>query len=444
MLETIREFGLEQLVASGEDQSVRDRHVAYFLALAEQAEQPSTSAARVRTNQKLGEELPNLRAALAWASAQQDAVHLLRLTNALYWLFYYRGLLDEANTWQAEAVAAMTAAAPATPVLRRLQMQALTKTANAARIRGDFDRAAGLLTEAAAIAREIDDPGATAEVEHGLGLLAIWRGDLEDAQPHLEVALAGWRALDKPGWIAATVNELGYWATLKGDWPNAERYFTEALDVARSSGGMEMEAKVLECLGTCARNQGDYRRAADRFAEALTLARDGSILYVTALCLKSLGVLAAHAGNVARAARLFGAWEALQERLGFADTGVLERTQIERTIAPSRAALSPEAFTAAWATGRKLPLADAVAEALDVARELMSGQPIGPDVRSRLSPREMDVLRLVVEGLSDKEIATSLGMSPRTASKHVETILNKFDVPSRTAAATYATRHGIT
>ena len=61
-----------------------------------------------------------------------------------------------------------------------------------------------------------------------------------------------------------------------------------------------------------------------------------------------------------------------------------------------------------------------------------------------LSPRESEVLRLLIEGLSDKEIAEALGITRRTASKHVETIRGKFGVASRTAAATYASRHGIT
>ena len=90
-----------------------------------------------------------------------------------------------------------------------------------------------------------------------------------------------------------------------------------------------------------------------------------------------------------------------------------------------------------------MPRDQAIAEAFQVAEELTTEKPSNSATPSGLSPREHDVLRLLVEGLSDKEIALALGISRRTASKHVETILSKFDVSSRTAAVTYATRHDL-
>jgi DNA-binding NarL/FixJ family response regulator len=133
----------------------------------------------------------------------------------------------------------------------------------------------------------------------------------------------------------------------------------------------------------------------------------------------------------------------MRERAGIGKDAAAEQIRLERAYAPARARLSADAFAAAWVEGQALPLDQAVAEAIEVARGFTSETPVSDGFRASLTPREVAVLSLLVEGISDKEIAEVLGISRRTASKHVETILDKLDVPSRTAAATFATRHGL-
>ena len=154
--------------------------------------------------------------------------------------------------------------------------------------------------------------------------------------------------------------------------------------------------------------------------------------------------LAAARGEAERAARLFGAAAALAEAIGFAPAWP-ERGAHERAIASARAALGDDAFDAAFNAGRRLPREHVLAEVeavLDAAAAPAPRADAGDDVAAAhgLTPREREVLRLLVEGWSDKEIAAALGIGRRTVSNHVATIRDKLGAPSRTAAATLAVR----
>jgi len=161
------------------------------------------------------------------------------------------------------------------------------------------------------------------------------------------------------------------------------------------------------------------------------------------LCLKSLGAVAASVGRAEQATRLFGAFEARRERIGFVGLWPIEQQRFERDIAPARARLSEAAFAAAWAAGRALPLDQAITEALAIAEAVASPPPPEPAADQGLTPREREVLRHVAAGRSNRQIADLLSLSERTVENHVLHILNKLDLPSRTAAAGWAIRQGL-
>jgi DNA-binding CsgD family transcriptional regulator len=168
------------------------------------------------------------------------------------------------------------------------------------------------------------------------------------------------------------------------------------------------------------------------------LAETGDTWYL-ASPLSGLASVAALTSEPERAGRLLGAVDALRERSG-AHVFPTEGRRSERATAEARGALGDEAFTRAYAAGRAMTLEQAVAEAIALV-----GSPVADEgtaapqaLRLGLTPREIDVLRLLVEGRSDREIAEALYISRHTAMKHVGNILGKLGVGSRTAAATLA------
>jgi non-specific serine/threonine protein kinase len=155
-------------------------------------------------------------------------------------------------------------------------------------------------------------------------------------------------------------------------------------------------------------------------------------------------------GRPERAARLLGAAAAAFEAIGFRVPRHWEG-RVVRLEAAARAALGDEAFAAAWAAGRALPLEAAVAEADAVLAEEEAAAPEAsaePAVdavahKTGLTPREREVLRLIADGRSDKEVAALLAISPRTVARHLENIRAKLGVDSRAAAAAHAVRDGL-
>jgi DNA-binding CsgD family transcriptional regulator len=192
-------------------------------------------------------------------------------------------------------------------------------------------------------------------------------------------------------------------------------------------------------------DQGQPRRAAALLREALGLSHPGHVVGLLPACAE-WGLAA---GQPEPAARLLGAAAALRARLD-APLPRLDRPLEEQWVAASRAALGEPAFEAAWAAGAALPLEAAVAEA-DALLAALAALAAAPDptgaapaaVPGGLTPRELEVLRLVAAGRSNAEIAAALSISVPTVKRHVSTILAKLGQPSRPAAVAYAHTHGL-
>jgi predicted ATPase/DNA-binding CsgD family transcriptional regulator len=444
MLETIREYALERLAECGEDVSIRARHASWYLALAEQTEIHLLREVEAAWLDRLEADGDNLRGALTWtlSSGSEPATREigLRLAGALWLFWYYHSHLSEGRHWLEHALASNLSAPDAA------RAKAMVGLGTLAHAQGDESRPLVLLAEGIALLRALGDQWSTAFALSVRGNLA------EDAGHYVEAAtlFAEANALfDEAGDqvnVAVTLYHLGVVAFGQEHLEQAEARLEEALQLSRGVHDPWGSASSLAYLGLVRSVRGDLDGAAEALREALDLfVRVGSTERIAdVLC--RVAVWARARGEPVPALRLFAAAETLGTRIG-AVQALPERAIYERVLSVFERAMVPDEFAAAMAEGRELSLEQAVAEAAALMGsqrafslpgvERATAQPEG------LTPREVDVLRLLAEGQSNTDIAEALCISRRTASTHVQHIYDKLGVSSRAAAATWAVRHGL-
>jgi len=203
---------------------------------------------------------------------------------------------------------------------------------------------------------------------------------------------------------------------------------------------------ALGFLAICVFARGDYRRAAALLEECFGIARLGRDSIIVGGNLAPLAAVVAAAGQAEAAVRLVGAATAWRERAGFG-TFPNDVPWPDLAIGPARAQLDASVFDAAWRAGRAMTLDQAVEEALAVAAAVGSALPAqapshAGDVDG-LTPRELEVLRLLADGRTNRQIGEALFISPETARRHATNIYAKLEVTSRAAATAVAHRRGL-
>jgi DNA-binding CsgD family transcriptional regulator/Tfp pilus assembly protein PilF len=438
MLETIREFALEHLAASGEADGIMERLAEWSFAMAASGYHQIFGRSPRGWLERCEAELDNVRAVLSWALERGNATTAQGLCGALFWFWYIPGHLSEGRTW-GERSLALDRSGPTYE-----KMRVLGSTATLAWAQGDYPRARELCQQAVTLAASVGTVLDVARSLHVLGLIAEDEEQYEEAEKLQEESLALFRREERPEWIGNALNALGVIAYEQGEMARASEFFTEALDQFRLREFTYGKGRALTNLAKIARDQGDYARAAALYGESLALRWAQGEKPHLAGCLRGLASVAAAARRYTRAARLYGAAEAMQEAIGAA--APRHHSHSDLVVASVRSGLGEAAFAVEWSAGRALSLPEAVAEALAVTPEVIAAtarKASTPATRHGLTPRELEVLRQVREGCTNREIGERLYISERTARTHVQNILDKPDLSNRAAAAAYAVEHGL-
>jgi non-specific serine/threonine protein kinase len=444
LLETIRQYGLEKLRETGDEPLLRERHAAYYVALAEMAAPelrgPNTGAWLAR----LEREHENLRSALDWALAGGRAECGLRLAVALWQFWYTSGYLSEGQRWLATALA-RSGQEPAP-----LRAQALAAAGTLAQEQGQYERAVALCRESLVLFRSLRDTRGVARSLRVMGVAATFQGEHAAARAYLEESLGLVRKEGRPREIASVLTNLGTELRSEGDYEAARACYDEGLGLFRDLGHTWGVAIVLMNLAVLAHLEADDASATELARESLALLWEEGFRYFLPRGLELVGAVAAARGRSERAARLFGAAEALRETIGH-PLPPSDRAIYDGGVAAVRAALDETVVRAAWQEGRALPLEQVIQEALETgecggggaARNRNSRDGAGPSRSAGgLTPREWEVAGLVAQGLSNRQIAERLVISKPTADRHVSNTLAKLGLSTRAQIAVWVVEQG--
>ncbi|RPI81535.1 MAG: adenylate/guanylate cyclase domain-containing protein, partial [Chloroflexi bacterium] len=269
LLEMLREFGLEQLGVSGEQETIQRRHANYFLALAGQAEAGLDNVEQVQWMNQMEQEHDNLRAALEWSKTAEDSGEIcLRLASILGLFWEARGYLSEGRERLA-AVLLIEKAQGRTAARAML----LARAAELAYRQSDYPATESFARESLEIYREVGDKQGIASALIKLGNAATEVGNYATASEFLEEALTIWcEGGDKHGTSRALIS-LGWTALRSGDYDLANLRLEEALAISRESEDIRRIGFELSGLGEVAMRQGDYFRAKQLVEESLELRR---------------------------------------------------------------------------------------------------------------------------------------------------------------------------
>jgi non-specific serine/threonine protein kinase len=470
MLETLQEYAAEALEAAGERACAERAHAGWCLQLAHNAASGLWGPEQPVWMERAERELPNLRAALRRLldGGRADEARELAVALERFWLGH--GHLAEGRKWLEESLAAdhgtpgdrarafavaatlavyggetTRARALADHALeaargsgeRAAMAQALGAVGLADRYSGDFAGARERFEEAIAILRELDQPNRLAEALTRGGAVSLWSGDhTAHAVTLADEALALCRAAgDIQGSIYARA--VLACSLISVDEQRCDALIRESLESSRPVGVHRETARLLFIGGMVSLHRGEHARGLAELYEAAAIMREhGDHRWLALFCLPEIARAHLLTGHPADAARLLAACDRACAAAGMQMPPWM-RADEGGALDATRKALVGRRYDRARAEGAKLT----VEEALDTARhtaDTEEDQELGA-----LTPRELEVLRLLARDMTDAQIAQELVLSRRTVHAHLRSIYGKLDVGSRLAAARWAYDHAL-
>ncbi|NYG59834.1 putative ATPase/DNA-binding CsgD family transcriptional regulator [Nocardioides daedukensis] len=429
MLETIREYGQSHLSEDALD-GLHERLLAWTLAKVRELVVAWPGPDQRRINGWFRANRANVRKALHWAldeSTCQDVRRTAAQVVAEPWFLWAGGAsVREHRLWLDRAVERVDADS-------EVRGQALATLALVQTLQGDRDGAGASLTEAERIAALTGDAATADFVEHTRGLREYFAGDFPAAEPLLLEALSRYRANEPRGGLRSALDvHLGMLYAFTGQAELSEQHYREVHERSGATGERWFKAYADFGLGAVELLNGDAERAHQMALGGLTLIRDFDDEIGATLIIDLLGWTEAVLGETERAALLVGSasnlWGAFGRQLYGSHHWVDVR---ERYSSLAREQLGADRYDELHAEGAAMSVSDVIAFALDESVVLPESAAVA-DTLAMLTPREREVAGLVAKGLSNKEIAARLVLSPRTIEGHVEHVLQKLCLTSRT------------
>ncbi len=482
MHERLRQYAMSQLDEAGQ-QLAKRRHFEYFLNLAEQADPHLFKGGpdKISCLRRLQADYHNLRSALGWSLEGPTPELGLRLAAALRW--YWTSSHEYREGWRwLESVLAKNPTGQALWRARVLHAAADISCS----LLADFRQGAALCEEALMLACEVNDkpmmaytlgalgrfvpeylgPGSglalsqaaetlSREIGEKPSLLDALLGQatdlrrlgyVEQALPRLQEALTISREIGEPSMEAWTLLYLSMAVWHQGQLIEAEDLGQDSLRLFQELNDQGGQVVTAVLLADWAQARGNYPQAERSYRATLIKLQEMGAYHIIIKVLFSLGKLEAARQHLVRAATLLGT---IANVSTFASTG----NEFASTVAAVQTQLGPGAFAAASAQGQAMTQDQAVAYALqsevsevETSRSTSLDRPGNPPAEKAfqqsliepLSERELDVLRLVADGLTNAEIAQKLFLSVGTVKVHARNIYGKLGVRSRTQAAAQA------
>ncbi len=430
MLETIRAYAAAKAKQARELTSLRDRHLLRYLILAEGTEDALLASHQQTWLSRLDREHDNLRAALGWGTTKENRAKggngteseeigsrsspVLRLAGALVWFWYFRGHLTEGRGWLEKALAVSDGSSRTVG-----RAKALSAAGALAYLQSDLEQARARLEESLDIWREIKDLRGTAFALTFLGRTLSRIGD-RAGRAYGEESVAIFRRIGDQWGLALSLDFLGELAREESDDTMASTMHDESLALYRELGHRWGVALELSHYAQVALQRGDYEAARGRLEESLGIQREVGDKWMLAWTLLNLGEVLSGQGDHTGARRMFE--ESLQLFGQVGDSagkrsaeGALERLQVTGNGTNGATGTAPK-----------------------VEQPAAGGNGVEQD---DLTQREVEVLRLLAQGLSDAQIAERLVLSIRTVQAHARSIYSKLGITSRSAATRYAMEH---
>ncbi|HEX7992986.1 MAG TPA: LuxR C-terminal-related transcriptional regulator [Streptosporangiaceae bacterium] len=471
MLDTIRDYATERLQQAGEVESVRARFRAYTVREVEEAAllgmaiTPGTWSERVGTFRRFEIEGSNLTQALTWCHSAGDPDSGLRICVAMRPVWIVQGSFGEGAAWmdaffdlgtstlpdavrgpalvgRAQLAYALDPADAAQRAKAGLELcrgrglefwaaSALNLLAEAALHAGELAEADARATEALAVTAESGDRFNESYACGTSAAVAAYGGDLDAARRLGERALGLAREIDQQWAAARALLGLGDLARLTGDPAVAREHYEEAFSILREVGARPEMARCLAGIGRIEISQGELQMAGQHLVESIELSRSTGSRIGVIRGLDTFAALAIAQGNSDLGVQLAGAAAGLRSQAGLPEAPA---SRTERLLA-SASDLSEASRNELWEAGSRLSSDASVELALTVPILLASQEP-------ELTARELEIAALITRGLSNRAIASELGIASATVARHVANIMAKLGFSSRLQIAAWAKEHG--